>query len=177
MDLSRLGSLPIQLVGERIGSVPGPLSGAVFRMTSPVRNMTRWGQLWMRRRDSEFVENFAAMNAWMGNFTDFPQRAFLELMNDHVVENQCFEGRMQIGDRRIDLGSVDVPVLAIAGESDKIVHGDAVWAVREAVASEDVRLRAAPGGHAGVIAGREAPGEVWDVIAEWLGEHEADASE
>ena len=28
-----------------------------------------------------------------------------------------------------------------------------------------------------IIAGREAPGEVWDVIAEWLGEHEADASE
>ena len=63
-----------------------------------------------------------------------------------------------------------VALLAIAGESDQLMGIASVRRIMDLVTSPDRRFELAPGGHAGVFAGRDAPAHTWRIAADWLAE-------
>lgn len=176
MDLARFGAPMADVVGRVIGNVPGPLSSAVFQLTSPVRNVTRWFDLWGHADDLAHLEEFAAMNAWMGNFAALPRGIFVQLAEDFLRDNASFRGELRLQGRRVDLRRIAIPIMAIAGESDVVVAPPAVHAIADAVSSSDVRCSMAPGGHAGVLAGSHSPDRVWTPIGAFMREASARAA-
>jgi polyhydroxyalkanoate synthase len=171
--LSRRLSLPIEALGLAIGNVPGALSSLVFQGTTPWRSVARWAEVWSHLDDEPWLDDFAAMNAWMGSFTALPQRLFLQLFRDLIRDNRMLRGTMRLGGRAVDLQRVQVPLLAFAGADDRVVGAASVRAIAAAVGSHDVRVVVAPGGHAGVIAGHHAPTHVWTPLSRWLADHDA----
>jgi len=168
--LARLGHRPIEALTRRLGNVPGPLSSAAFRMTSPVKSLTRYGHLVRNLWNDDYVAGFDGISAWTDNFLDYPGTAFRQLLADFLMDNKLMEGRMAFGEQVADLRRIQCPLLAFAGAADRVVPPAAAHAILATVASQDKSFVVVPGGHMGVFAGRGAPLAVWDVSAQWLAE-------
>ena len=178
IDASKLGILAwaakyagsqVEYVAQKIGNVPGGLSSTAFRLLTPMKNVTRYGDLFMNLYNEEYVNGFDAMNQWVGQFIDYPQAAFLQFTRDFMLHNKLVKGKMRFADKVADLRRVKSNLLAFAGESDSIAPVEAAKAIDKVVASADKTFRVVPGGHMGVFAGSGAPSQVWHPIADWLG--------
>jgi polyhydroxyalkanoate synthase len=160
----------LQAISRRLGNVPGAVSSTAFRLTNPIKAVTRYGDLFMNLWNDDFVNDFDGITAWTSHFVDYPGDAFRQLLEQFMRDNRLQHGTMQFGDKIADLRSIHCPVLAFAGSSDKIVPPDAAREILEVIASRDKTFREVPGGHMGVMAGRAAPALVWAASAAWLEE-------
>ncbi len=165
---AKLGGGQVELLTRQIGNVPGGLSSAVFRLLTPMKNVTRYADLFMNLWDREYVNGFDAMNQWVGQFIDYPQGAFVQFVHDFMRHNKLVRGKMSFRGKVADLNRVRASMLVFAGRSDAIAPRAAVRAVLDAVGSADVTYALANGGHMGVFAGTTAPRQVWQPTAEWL---------
>jgi polyhydroxyalkanoate synthase len=151
----------VEFLARQIGNIPGGLSSTVFRLLTPMKNVTRYGDLFMNMWDREYMNGFDAMNHWVSQFIDYPQGAFLQFVHDFMRRNKLVRGKMRFGRKVADLRRVQASLLAFAGRSDQIAPPAAARAVLDAVRSRDKSFRLVPGGHMGVLAGATAPERVW----------------
>jgi polyhydroxyalkanoate synthase len=168
--MAKAAGSQLEFIAKQIGNVPGGLSSTVFRLMTPMKNVTRYADLFMNMWDHEYVNGFDAMNQWVGQFIAYPQNAFLQFFRDFMQHNKLVKGNLTFGRKVADLKHVHASLLVIAGKTDEIAPLDAVHAVLEAVGSHDKEFRVAPGGHMGVFAGSSAPEKVWRPTAVWLGQ-------
>lgn len=158
----------IQALSKKLGNVPGAISSTAFRMTNPIKAVTRYGDLFMNLWNDDFINDFDGITAWTSHFVDYPGDAFRQLLEHFMKDNKFRDGSMRFGDRTADLGRIHCPVLAFAGATDKIVPPDAAREILAVIGSQDKTFREVPGGHMGVMAGRAAPEQVWAASAAWL---------
>jgi len=173
--IAKLAAGQTEALVHRLGNVPGGLSSTVFRMLTPMKNVTRYGDLFLNMWDAEYVNGFDAMNQWVSQFIDYPQSAFLQFTRDFVRHNKLVKGQMTFGRKVADLRNVKSALLAFAGTSDQIAPLPAVHAILDAVGSTDKTFLVVPGGHMGVFAGAGAPQRVWEPTADWLATRSAAA--
>ena len=166
--MAQLAGGQTEFLVRRIGNVPGGLSSAVFRLLTPMKNVTRYADLFMNMWNQEYVNGFDAMNQWVSQFIDYPQSAFLQFESEFVRRNKLVKGQMAFRGKVADLRRVQAALLVFAGRSDQIAPVAAVRAVLDAVGSTDKSFLLVPGGHMGVFAGAGAPELVWQPTAEWL---------
>jgi polyhydroxyalkanoate synthase len=166
--MAKLAGGQVEFIARRIGNVPGGLSSTVFRLLTPMKNFTRYADLFMNMWDHEYVNGFDAMNEWVKQFIDYPQHAFLQFVRDFVQHNKLVKGNLKFGRRVANLRRVHASLLVFAGRADQIAPPAAVHAVLDAVASADKTFQLVPGGHMGVLAGASAPQNVWGPTAKWL---------
>jgi len=164
----KYGGDQLEYIAKRIGNVPGGLSSTVFRMLTPVKNVTRYADLLMNMWDKEYVNGFDATNQWVSQFIEYPQAAFLQFFREVVRQNKLVTGDLKFGRKSANLRTVDASLLAFAGRTDEVAPVPAVQAVMDAVGSHDKTFRLVPGGHMGVFAGSTAPQHVWTPAARWL---------
>ena len=168
--VAKHGGDQIEGIARRIGNIPGGLSSIGFRLLSPMKNVTRYSDLFMNLWSEEYVNGFDAMNQWIGQFIDYPQGAFLQFYKEFVRHNKLVKGELRIGDRTANLRDVEASILAFAGDSDQVATVAASRAITDAVGSDDTEFIVVPGGHMGVFAGSRAPELVWRPAADWLAE-------
>ncbi|MCO4762279.1 MAG: alpha/beta fold hydrolase [Myxococcales bacterium] len=172
--LSRSFHREVDFLSKRIGNVPGELSSRMFKLMSPVKQVTRYADLFMNLYDEEYVKGFDALSAWTDNFIDYPQDAFRQLFYEFMLDNKLKDGEFVFGSNRetgpkvANLSRLQTPILAFAGATDNVVREAAVREISAAVGSDDVTVCVAPGGHMGVFAGRSAPEAVWRPAARWM---------
>lgn len=158
----------MEFVAKQIGNIPGGLSSTAFKLLTPMKNVTRYADLFMNMWNEEYVNGFDAMNQWVGQFIDYPQGAFLQFSRDFMQQNKLVRGRMQFGDKVADLRKVKANLLAFAGKTDQIAPIAAARVIESAIGSKDKKFLVVPGGHMGVFAGATAPHMVWEPAADWL---------
>jgi polyhydroxyalkanoate synthase len=166
--MAKLASLQTEALVRRIGNVPGGLSSTVFRLLTPMKNITRYSDLFLNMWNQEYVNGFDAMNQWVSQFIDYPQGAFLQFHRDFVRHNKLVRGQMTFGGKVANLRCVRASLLVFAGRTDQIAPPAAVRAVLDAVGSTDKTFRLVPGGHMGIFSGSAAPENVWGPTADWL---------
>ena len=152
-----------------LGGVPTPLVNWAFTAASAQKVLTKPLVVLTHLDDTDFLAQLEAVSRFMSSMTAYPGRTFGQLYHRFVRGNALAKGRMEIGDRTVDLGSVDVPVLVFAGNTDGIAPLPAVRAVVGLLTgSPHVRFEIVPGGHLGMLTGRAARGTTWQVIDEWV---------
>jgi polyhydroxyalkanoate synthase subunit PhaC len=166
--MAKLAGNQMDFLTRRIGNVPGGLSSTMFRLLTPVKNITRYTDLFMNMWNEEYVNGFDAMGQWVRQFIDYPQAAFLQFQHEFMQHNKLVKGQMVFRGKVADLRRVHAALLVFAGTTDQIAPAPAVQAVLDAVSSTDTRFVLVPGGHMGVFAGSTAPENVWQVAADWL---------
>jgi len=166
--VAQYGGNQIETIARSIGNIPGSLSSVGFRLLSPMKNFTRYADLFMNLWSDEYVNGFDAMNEWVGQFIDYPQGAFLQFYQDFVRHNKLIKGELRFGDRRADLRNVRASLLAFAGDSDQVAPLGAAKAIMRSIGSTDKTFVTVSGGHMGVFAGSRAPALVWTPTADWL---------
>jgi polyhydroxyalkanoate synthase len=165
---ARLGLPVMDAVLDKLGNVPGVLSSTGFRLLSGTKAITKYADLFANLYDEEYVRGFDAIDTWLSEMIPYPKEAFRQMVREVIHGNKMLKNELSFGDRRADLASVRVPLLAFAGKTDNIATPKSTEAILELVASPDKTYREVPGGHIGVVAGSSAPASVWEPMIAWL---------
>ncbi len=185
-DLSQQPLLrPVRAIGKRTdgrivgtalkaaGSIPAPLVSIGFKATALPAYLKKPRTLWTRRNDREFLAQISAVDQIMNNMVAYPGRATLQVYQKLALRNELATGKVQGPNKLIDLSTITVPVMNVAGETDVLVPPAAAHHVGDLLpASPDVRLPLAPGGHLGVLTGTRAPGTTWAHLDDFLTTHD-----
>lgn len=154
-----------------LGGVPTPLVNWAFTAASAQKVLTKPIAVLTHLDDTDYLAQMEAVTRFMNNMTAYPGRTFGQLYHRFVKGNALATGRMEIGDRTIDLAAISVPTLVFAGNTDGIAPLPAVRAVVPLLTgSPQVRFEVVPGGHLGMLTGRAARGTTWTAIDEWVDE-------
>jgi polyhydroxyalkanoate synthase len=176
--IRRLASLTGGALGttlyRMLGGAPAPLVSLGFRATSIDRYITKPIALAQHLHDRDWLAHAQAVDEYMASMLAYPGRTFGQLYHQFFLVNELAGGTLDLGDHRIELSKIDVPVLAVGGSSDVLAPVDAVHHVGKLLPnSPDVRLETAPGGHLGVLTGRSALRSTWIFLDEFLADYDA----
>jgi len=159
-----------------LGGAPAPLVKRSFQLTSIDKYLTKPIALATHLDDRDYLAQVEAVDRFMDNMHAYPGRTMGQLYHRFFRVNDLADGHAVIGGREIDLEDVRVPVLAVAGETDVLAPRAAVHPVGALLrGAPSVRLETAPGGHLGVLAGRQARRTTWTYLDDFLTDAQAPA--
>jgi len=157
------------LAYKLLGGAPAPLVKRMYRLAGFDKYVMKPFTLATNLDDRDFLAQVEAVDAFMSNMLAYPGRTFGQIYHRFLRRNDLADGRIALGERTLDLASVRVPVLSIAGEGDGIAPRKAVHHVAELLSNApEVRLASAPGGHLGVLTGRAARRTTWLQLDDFL---------
>lgn len=160
-----------------MGGMPSPFVKLTFRATAFQRELKKPWFIARNLGNTETLARMESIERFMGQMPGYPGRLYLQLWQRIMLRNDLAKGQLILGDRRIDLGRVNKPVLAIAGTGDAITSVPAARHLGTILTgSPGVRFETAPGSHLGVLAGPGAPEHTWPHIDAFLAEQQAAAN-
>jgi polyhydroxyalkanoate synthase len=149
--------------------IPGWVSSLAFKLTNPLGTLQSSLDLLMNLWDRDYVVRHHTMAAWFNRMHAYPGGIVQDFVVHMGIDNELAAGRVGLGRGRwSEFSRIACPMLAIAGENDRIVTAPSARTVLGLVASKDKAFLLAPGGHAGVFAGSRAPATTWAYAAGWL---------
>lgn len=113
-------------------------------------------------------EAFVALETWAGDNIPFPAAAYRTYLTELYQDNALVAGRHRARGRRVDLGAITCPTLAIVADRDNICPPDAALALHRHTASTRRDTLAVPGGHVGAVIGSRAAASTYAPLAAWL---------
>jgi polyhydroxyalkanoate synthase subunit PhaC len=161
---------PADLVDDT-GNVPPDVIYNSFRVLKPTGDLASYTNLWQNLWNDEFVEGYEALTQWTRDHIPFPGACFAQTVELLARGNQLASGRMTLGGREVDLGTITWPFLNVIAEKDHIVPPAAVGRLSSLVGSADVTELRLPSGHVGLVTGRSAQKRTIPAIADWLEAH------
>ena len=198
------GGRPVQVVGWCLGGIMSLLAAAAdpalpvnsiamvaspfdFRQVRIMSPVDRGAQLTSfitkpigviaHLDDRDWLAHVEAVDHFLAEMRDYPGLAMPQLYHRFFRVNELAGGALRLSDRTIDLASVRLPVMSIAGNSDTLASRAAVHAVGGLLPhTRQIRLETAPGGHLGVLTGRHAQRTTWAFLDDFLAEHAAPAA-
>ncbi len=137
------------------------LSG--FIMIQPGSEIARQIELLWHLDDHDHVARYREFEDWFKHTQDIPGAFYLWIVRHLFRDNELISGALQIGDRRVDLANLAMPLNLLAGAVDHITPPDQVFALAGPVSTppELVHRRVSTGGHLGLFMGHEALREHW----------------
>lgn len=170
LNLSNGGGLVTQAY-RALGGVPKPLVTRAYQLTSVQKLVTKPLAVAANLDDADFLAQIEAVDRFTASMTAYPGRTFGQLYHRFLKGNQLARGRVELGDRTIDLAAITAPVLIFAGESDTIAPPPAVRVLAQHLTgAAEVRYELVPGGHLGMLTGRAARRTTWPLLEEWIGQ-------
>jgi polyhydroxyalkanoate synthase len=168
-----LAGLDPDVLVETLGNVPAESLAVTFALLEPVENtLGKLVALWENIDDDEFVALFVRMERWIWDGVDVAGETYRDFVTDIYRNNELIDGEFVLDGERIDLGDIEVPVLAIVGESDTLVPPDASRPLLDRVGSDDTRLIEFPSGHVGLAVSGAAHDRLWPAVCEWVADRE-----
>jgi polyhydroxyalkanoate synthase subunit PhaC len=156
------GGRGLSTLYQLIGSFPAPLVSAAFQLSAVDKLVTKPLTLLSRIDDRDCLAQIEAVDFLMNHMHGYPGRVFGQIYHLMLRNNDLADGKLALGGRSIPLAAVDVPVLVVAGRNDVIAPLDAVRKVVGLLTgAPEVRFETAPGGHLGVLTGRQARATTW----------------
>ena len=163
--------MDVDLLVDTLGNVPGELLNWTFLSLKP---FSLTGQKYVNMvdvlKDADKVKNFLRMEKWIFDSPDQAGETFRQFIKDFYQQNGLINGTIKIGDRSVDLKSIEIPVLNIYAEQDHLVPPDASKALRNLVGTKDYTELSFPGGHIGIYVSGKAQAQVPPAIGAWLDE-------
>jgi polyhydroxyalkanoate synthase len=169
--LVRQGRIDPEKVLDDTGNVPADAIRNVFRIRKPTADWVQYANLWENLWNDQFLEGYEAMNQWNNDHVPFAGAAMEQMVRLLIRENRLMKGTLRLGGRKVNLKSIDVPVLNVVAEKDDIVPIASAEPVADLVGSKDAQNLKLAAGHVGLLAGRKAARETLPSIVEWLDAH------
>lgn len=153
-------------------SIPGGAIDFTNKLLKPVTNFwTTYRRLGESVGDGTVRRDaYQSMAKWVADNPPFPGKAFSQWLAWLYHDDALISGRVELRDRRVDLGRIDQNLLVVTAASDHIAPRAGTMPIFDLVSSGDVTHIDRPGGHIGLIAGSGARKEIWPEIADWLAE-------
>jgi polyhydroxyalkanoate synthase len=159
----------IDLLIDAMGSMPGSMVGMAFLMMNPVSNFAKYTtELLEIVDDDRKLLNFLRMERWIADRPDHPGEVARQWFKDLYQGNKLIRNELVLGDRRVDLRNVTMPVLNIFAEGDVIIPTACSTGMHGRFGTSDYTELGVPGGHIGTFVGGKAQKILAPSIVDWL---------
>lgn len=130
--------------------------------------------LYNRLDDEGFVESFMAMERWVGDNIPMAAAVFKEFVKACFLNNDLIEGNIEVAGKKVNLRSIEVPVLGIIGEADHLVPPETTGIDDDLFKNgEFIRFRS---GHVGLSVSSKSHKLLWPQVCNWLCNQDATAN-
>ena len=154
---------------DAYGSAPGSLVGFAFLMMNPISNLTKYTiDLVDVLDDDAKLLNFLRMERWIADRPDHPGEVLRQWFKDLYQENKLIHNELYLGDRRVDLRDITMPVLNIYATGDTIIPVSCSRGVGKHFGTRDYTEVPVPGGHIGTFVGAKAQKILTPTLADWF---------
>ena len=154
---------------EAYGSAPGAMVGLAFLMMNPISNLTKYTiDLVDVLDDDAKLLSFLRMERWIADRPDHPGEVLRQWVKDLYQDNKLIRNELVLGDRKVDLRDITMPVLNIYATGDTIIPVSCSKDVGAYFGTKDYTDVAVPGGHIGTFVGGKAQKILAPTLAEWF---------
>ena len=165
--------IDIDLCVDTMGNISADMMNYTYLTLKPVRLFQqKYIGLVDILDNKDEMENFLRMEKWIFDSPDQAGEAFREFTRDFFQGNKLLKGGLMIGNKEVDLSTLDLPILNIFAEQDHLVPPAASRALANATASNDYTQIAFKGGHIGIYVSGRAQRDVPPAIHNWLAERD-----
>jgi polyhydroxyalkanoate synthase len=118
--------------------------------------------------DPRFVENFFAMEKWVGDNIPVAGETFREFVKQLYQRNQLVKGEFRLGDVPVKLDRITCPLLLLTARDDHLVRPESTLGILPHVGSKDTRSMTINAGHVGLVVSSKAQREFWPEATRWI---------
>lgn len=152
----------------RLFYTPGWANVIGFKLLDPASAVKGYVGLVKQLHDRAFVEQHANQAAFIEKLEAYPGGALRDWFCSIWMENETAHGQFTVGHEQIHLSQVTCPLLCVAGKSDALSNVPCSKGMMKVVGSADKEFFIGPGGHIGIVSGKEAAGTIWAKTSAWL---------
>jgi len=161
--------IDVDLLVETSGNVSGELLNWIFVSLKPFRlGSEKYVNMIDQLSDREAMENFLRMEKWIFDSPDQAGECFRQFVKSFYQENALINGVAMVGDHRVDLKRVQMPVLNIYARDDHLVPPESSKALEHCVGTRDYTALEFPGGHIGIYVSGRSHKMIPPTLAQWL---------
>ncbi len=155
---------------DSFGNCPADYLYTAFDMLRPGARIAGNIRLMDNMWNDEFVKSFRMFDRWAADMLPLAGEYFRETTKKLMWNNELYNGTMELGGRRVDLGAITAPFLHVTAIHDHIVPSAASAPLIEMIGSTDKEAVAMKGGHVSLVAGGNAIKRLWPKLTDWLSE-------
>ncbi|WP_018683157.1 alpha/beta fold hydrolase [Actinokineospora enzanensis] len=156
------GRLAFPLLYRAFGGVPAPLVRRAFQISALDKHLTKPFAIARNLTDRDYLAQLEAVDGFTTGMLAFPGRAMDQVYRRFFRANALADGVVILADTRIDVSTIDVPTLVVAGAGDTIAPPRSARRLQDLVPHAE--FVTVPGGHLGVLTGRAARETTWPLI-------------
>jgi polyhydroxyalkanoate synthase len=149
-----------------LGGAPAPLVKYGYQLAGIDKYLMKPYTVLSNLHRRELLAQIEAVDHFMNRMHAYPGRTFGQLYHRFFRTNNLANGELALGDRTLRLDDLQVPILAVAGRGDGIAPIAACHHLADLVPG--VQTETAPGGHLGVLTGRQARHTTWPMLDAFL---------
>ncbi|MBD2005561.1 MULTISPECIES: class III poly(R)-hydroxyalkanoic acid synthase subunit PhaC [Cyanophyceae] len=168
---STLGSqaLDVDLMVDTLGNIPGDFMNLEFLLLKPFQlGIQKYIDLLDTIESEDKLLNFLRMEKWIFDSPDQAGEAYRQFMKDFYQGNKLIKGQVEIGEKRVNLENIRIPILNIYAEQDHLVPPASSLALEKYIGSEDYTVRSFPVGHIGMYVSSKVQRDLPPTIVDWL---------
>jgi polyhydroxyalkanoate synthase len=147
---------------------PGWANVIGFKLLDPVGSLKGYWNLISQLHDREFVAQHANQAAFIDSLEAYPGGALRDWFASIWLENETANGHFKVGKAVANFKEIACPVLGIAGKTDNLANVACCKPITKVVGSEKSEFFIGPGGHIGIMSGKESPNTIWAKTVSWL---------
>jgi len=164
-------SLDVDLMIDALGNLPGSVLNTTFQGMQPLQlGFKKYVDMVELMDDATKLENFLRMEHWINDSPDQPGETVRQFVRDMYQRNALIKGEVQIGDRKVDLANLTMPIYNVYASLDHLVPPDGSKILGKLAKSRDYSEMSFKGGHIGIYVSARAQKEVPAGIAKWIKE-------
>jgi polyhydroxyalkanoate synthase len=162
-------AVDVDLMVKSLGNIPGDFLNLEFLMLKPQQlGIQKYLDFPEVMNSEDKLLNFMRMEKWIFDSPDQVGEAYRQFMKDFYQENKLIKGEVMLGDKRVDLKNVRMPVLNLYAEKDHLVDPASSLALEKYVGTQDYTVRSFPVGHIGMYVSGKVQQDLPPTIVDWL---------
>jgi len=162
-------ALDVDQLVDAYGNVSGDYLNLEFLMLKPWQlGIQKYMDLFDIFDDKEKLLNFLRMEKWIFDSPDQVGEAYRQFLKDFYQQNKLIKGEVVLGNRQVDLGRIDRPVLNLYAEKDHLVLPESSLALGRYIGTQDYTVQSFKTGHVGMYVSRKVQQNLPPAIANWL---------
>jgi polyhydroxyalkanoate synthase len=161
--------LDVDMLVNAYSVLPGDFLNNVFIMLSPYHlSVGKYINIVNSFDDPKALGEFLRMEKWLFDCPDQAGANYRTWIKELWQQNKLIKGEFVLGDKKIDLKNINMPLLNVIGTKDNLIPPSSSKVINDVVSSKDKELISFPVGHAGIVASGLSQREIVPKIAEWL---------
>jgi polyhydroxyalkanoate synthase len=165
-------NMDIDKILSHYENFPYELLYSLYASLKPFKQgVSKYLNLFDNLKDESFVQNFLRVEKWLYDTPAIAGETFRQWIKDIYQNNLFSKNKLVVGENRINLSNIKVPLLNVVADQDHLVSPECSVSLNKLVSSTDTNLMRFSTGHVGLIASGYSQNVVLPKIGNWIKIH------